>query len=443
MKHKKLLTGSLWNNLDYSSSLVIYIITTKAIISELGVEGFGFYSFFIALIGLFGMIDMGMGMAVYKYLSESLNNKDFEKTSEIITSSLIFYLILSIPLALVVNSFSGKIIDFLGLEAKYYETGIIVIKLIAFTFVLNLIISLLMNIFMALEEWFISSLYNIAFKIVSAVIIIQILSLKLEDVEKLIWIFKTTLAISVSKIFLAILILKLKSFKFNFRAPSNKLRMKVFRFLKFSSLQYFLSLFAGHFDKFLITKFFGLESVGVYNFCLNAYVYLYGLISNSFKVFFPKLSRLHGEKDWNSLKNILLKLLIFSTTLAIILSISFIVFWKFLISLYINVEFADNSFYLIPFFAILLVLRSPEVIFYYFFNATANPKILVQALLISVIVTVGLYFILIPQYEILGIIISQIIAYTIVIVWHLLMFKLYGSRRYSSQSEHFDSSLQS
>lgn len=434
MKHRKLAKDSTWNAIDYISTLVIFLVTTKLLIAEFGAAGYGFYIFFVSLVGFFGMVDMGMGMAVSKYLSEFLHKKDYHRSSQIINVALAFYLAMSSVIALMVYAFTIEILNFLRFEGVYFEAGLVVLKLVAVVFIVNLVISIPTNVLVALEEWFSISLINIVFKILSAGILIYILLLDISEFEKFVFIFTMVLAVSLVKLLTFLTVLKLKSFQYFFVLPNPDIKTKVFSFLKYSSIQYFLSLLVGHLDKFIISRFFGLEALGVYSFCVNAFVYLYGFIVNALKVFYPKLSRLHGEENIEALKQSFLRLLLLTFAIALLAALSLIVFWDFAISLYIDQDFATATFYFIPFFALFLIARSPEVVMHYFFNATANPKMLVRNLMIGAPITFGLYFIMVPWLGVEGLIVSQILGVITVYTWHLYMIKTKGFKAHALQS---------
>ena len=176
MKNKKLAKDTLWNAIDYISTLGIFVITTKLIITQFGTDGYGFYVFFTSLVGLFAMVDLGMGMAVSKYLSESALQKDYVRSSEIINVALIFYAVFSFLIVSIVYSFSAEIIGFLRFESMYYETGVVVIKLVALIFFFNLISSVPINILVALEQWVAIAGINIIFKILNAAALIYVVA---------------------------------------------------------------------------------------------------------------------------------------------------------------------------------------------------------------------------------------------------------------------------
>ena len=88
-----------------------------------------------------------------------------------------------------------------------------------------------------------------------------------------------------------------------------------------------------------------------------------------------------------------------------------------LISFYIDSKFAINSYVYMQLFMILLIVRSFDPVFFYYFNAIAKPyPLLLGVIIVSSITVIG-YFIFIQIFEIYGLIISQILAALIVNIY--------------------------
>ena len=426
MKYRKLAADSIWNAIDYISTLLIFLVTTKILIDAFGAEGYGFYTFFTSLVGFFGMVDMGMGMAVSKYLCEFLNKKDYHRSSQIVNVAFFFYFIMASVILGLVLLFSESILVFLRFDLIYDGVGSVVLKLVAIVFLINLMLSIPTNILVALEEWVAISVINIVFKIVSALALVYILFLDVSESAAFVSIFSMVLLMSILKLISLLIFLNFKNFEYYFLIPGTEVRNRVASFLKFSSLQYFLSLLLGHLDKFIISRFFGLEALGIYSFCVQAFQYLYGMIVNALKVFYPKLSNFHGSDNRSELRSGFVRLLLLSSSLSLGAAVSMIAFWEILVSIYIDPEFAASSFHYIIYFAMFLVIRSPEVVMHYFFNATANPRMLVKNLMIGAPVTFTLYFFLVPLLGMEGLVVSQILGSMAVYMWHLYRFKTKG-----------------
>ena len=431
MSRQKTIKDTSWNIVDYISTLIIFLITTKILIKQIGTDGYGFYTFFTSLIGTFGLVDLGMGMAVSKYLSEFLHNQKFDEANQVITIAFIFYTVIGLSLFLVVSFFNSNIINFLNFDKKFFSIGSTVLTLTSIIFTVNMVSTIMINTLVALEEWKKISLINIVFKIINAIILVYILILKVSLYDKISYIFYLLLGFALLKAFIYFIFSKKSFTDLSFTKPTEEIRNKVMRFLKVSSMQYGLSFLSMHLDNFIVTKFFGLESMGIYSFVRNAFFYLYAFLTNIFKIYLPKLSKLHGDKDIERLKNTFKKLLVYSFFSSIVLAFAAIVIWKPFIGVYIDSEFAQNSFNYLLIFAAFLVARSPEPVFYFFFNSVAKPSVLVVNLVIGSITTITGYFIFVPIIDIYGLVTSQIIASIVVYGYNFYMIKRRGFNEFT------------
>ena len=189
MSRQKIIKDTSWNIFDYISALAIFLITTKILIDEIGTDGYGFYMFFTSLIGTFGLVDLGMGMAVSKYLSEFLHHQKYDEANQVITIAFIFYTIIGLSLFLIVFFFNSNIIAFLNFDEKFFSIGSTVLVLTSIIFIVNMISTIMINTLVALEEWKKISSINIVIKILNALVLIYILILDVSLEDKIGYIF--------------------------------------------------------------------------------------------------------------------------------------------------------------------------------------------------------------------------------------------------------------
>ncbi|MFW8602423.1 MATE family efflux transporter [Desulfobacterota bacterium M19] len=431
MTKTKVYKDSFWNIFDDVSTLAIFLVTTKFLLENIGTDGYGFYTFFTSLIGTFGLVDLGMGMAVSKYLSEFLHHKKHDEANQVITIAFFFYVSIGMALFLIVSFFNTNIINFLNFGEKFRDIGATILVLTSIIFIINMVSTIMINTLVALEEWKRISLINIGIKILNSTILIFILTIHLPLERKISYIFYQLLTFSLLKASIYFFYSKKSFSQLSFAKPSIAVKNKMIAFLRVSALQYSLSLLVGHLDKFIISKMFGLESLGVYSFVANAFTYLYGLLTNTFKIYLPKLSKLHGDNNFLLLKDTFKKLLLYSLSVSIILAGTSLLIWKPFVSLYLNNEFALKSFAYMQIFALLLVIRSIEPIFAYFFNAIAKPSVLVVNVIIGSICTLIGYFVFIPMINIFGLVVSQITANIIVYAYNFFIIKKRGFRAFT------------
>jgi O-antigen/teichoic acid export membrane protein len=423
MAKPKILRDTSWNILDYLSTIIIFLITTKLLIEKIGIDGYGFYVFFTSLIGAFGLADLGMGMAVSKYLSEFFHHQEQDKANQVITVALLFYTIIGSMLFLLIYIFNEQIIYFLNFGDKYNNIGASILITTFLIFFVNMFSGVMINTLTALEEWKIVSLLNIFIKVINATLLAYILLMENSAEEKILSIFSLLLWSSILKLFAHYFFVKQNFKLISISKPSLEVKVKMVKFLKISSLQYGLSLLGGHLDKFIISKFFGLEALGIYSFAVSAFSYLHGFLVSIFKIFLPKMSKLHGDKDTQSLIATLKINLKYAFVIGVLMSISSIFLWKPFVGIYIDNAFASSTYSYFLLFMILIIIRSVDPVFHYFFNAIAKPLFLLQNVIIVSSITLIGYMIFVPIFKIYGLVVAQMVAATIVNVYFLYIIK--------------------
>lgn len=404
----KVISDTAFNFIEFIVTLLIYLITTKLLVSTLGIDGYGFYMFFSSLISTFVLLDVGMGMVVSKYCSEYIHKKHYDSCNEVISAAFFFYTLVITLTILAVIITAQPLLNFFNFDHSFRENGHKALIITASTFAISLYLTLPLNILIAYEKWKQIVLCNITTKIIAALILVLTLDSNYDKSAKVI--------ISIFILFIAtfirfgiyIFLAKRAYTEFRFLKPSNTIKNQIIMFLKWSSLQYALSSAVGHFDKIIISRYFGLETLGIYSFVLNAFSYLYGLLSAIFKIAFPKLSKLHGAGNKKQLNILAVRLINIILITSLVISVVTLAVWTPFISYYIDASFASSSFWYFAIFSVYLFIRSPEIIISYFFNATAKPSALVANVAVGSIVTLIAYFLLVPSFEAYGLIFAQI-----------------------------------
>ena len=69
---RRLVSGILWNGLGRGLPLLLALVITPFLVGALGVERWGLFTLALALIGIFGVFDLGLGMALTRGVSERL-----------------------------------------------------------------------------------------------------------------------------------------------------------------------------------------------------------------------------------------------------------------------------------------------------------------------------------------------------------------------------------
>ncbi len=108
MSRKRVITNNIkYNIASQIVGFVVGLMLFPFIVSHVGKEVYGAYLLVTTCIGYFGVLDFGVGAAIPKYIAEFTGKNDLKGAGKIINSSLFFYTIVGIFVAicLVILSF--------------------------------------------------------------------------------------------------------------------------------------------------------------------------------------------------------------------------------------------------------------------------------------------------------------------------------------------------
>lgn len=413
---KVFLKNSIWMALDYATNLITQVLLIRSIIHHLGVEGYGFYSFFMGLYSAFGLMDFGMGLALSKYLCEYLADKKMDLCNQVLTLGIAFYASIGVLVTVFTLLFRREFVSFLGFEGVYYTYGVEVIVLLSIALVFSLLNTVAVNLLMAYEAWMPCSVIGILFKLSTFIMVFVIFWYRVSTPE--VTIFYGVLLLTILRTLATSYVCTLRYAGFSFCLPQKELFRKIFVFLRSSSLQFFLTLLAGQADKFIVNRFFGLEALGIYNFCFTVFNYLFGFLATMAKMVFPRISRLHAVGNETDMRAVFWRFNYVVAGIHAVLAGAVLAFWDVLVTWYVNAEFAVQTWGAIVLFMIYMILKSPEIPLYYFYNGTAQPDILLKnTVLIYLIMFVG-YAVFIGPYGIYGLIVSAAASSILVSLWN-------------------------
>jgi len=85
---RRLVSGVAWNTLGRGLPLLLALALTPVLVGQLGIERWGLFTLALALVGVFGMLDLGIGPALTRALSERIGAGRREGEGELVASAL-------------------------------------------------------------------------------------------------------------------------------------------------------------------------------------------------------------------------------------------------------------------------------------------------------------------------------------------------------------------
>lgn len=88
---RKIVRNTLFNMVGGFWSLLIKVLLTPIIIAYIGVDKFGIWAFVLLFTGYFALLDLSIGTAIVKYVSQYYAKREFESINKVVNSAFVFY----------------------------------------------------------------------------------------------------------------------------------------------------------------------------------------------------------------------------------------------------------------------------------------------------------------------------------------------------------------
>ena len=159
---RRLVSGILWNGLGRGLPLLLALVITPFLVGALGVERWGLFTLALALIGIFGVFDLGLGMALTRGVSEKLGTGAVEEARAMIGATLLALLgvssIMAVALFLVMPWLVG---EFLNVPEGLRQEAITAFQLLAAGAPLVVLNAALWGVLSAWQRFRLANLVNI------------------------------------------------------------------------------------------------------------------------------------------------------------------------------------------------------------------------------------------------------------------------------------------
>lgn len=85
---RRLVSGIAWNALGRGLPLLVALALTPVLVHQLGIERWGIFTLALALIGVFGILDLGVGPALTRALSERIGAGERDGEAELVAAAI-------------------------------------------------------------------------------------------------------------------------------------------------------------------------------------------------------------------------------------------------------------------------------------------------------------------------------------------------------------------
>jgi O-antigen/teichoic acid export membrane protein len=174
--YDKLVKNTGFNFAGYLITFLLNFFSLPYIIGKLGNSAYGVIALTGAFLGYLAFLDIGMSNALTKYVSESHARGETERIRKLLNTAIIsnsvMGLIGGVSLYLLAPLLTTRV---LHIPAALTPAAIIVFRITAFTFVLNMVSSAAGSLPAALQMFFHSNLIRTVYGVVNIIVIVLVL----------------------------------------------------------------------------------------------------------------------------------------------------------------------------------------------------------------------------------------------------------------------------
>jgi O-antigen/teichoic acid export membrane protein len=127
----RLLSGTLWNVAGRGLPLLLALALTPVLVHQMGIERWGLFTLALALVGVFGVFDLGVGAALTRALSTRIGAGEHEGATELAAAAISSLALLSLTVATIAFLFMPWLVrDLLNTPPALQDEAVIAFRLL-------------------------------------------------------------------------------------------------------------------------------------------------------------------------------------------------------------------------------------------------------------------------------------------------------------------------
>ena len=380
-----------FSGLGYILPLIASLATIPLMIKYMGDDVYGLYIICISLIGFMTFVDLGVGQAIVKYVSQYEATGEYLKVKPILDIALMMYVVLGIAIAGLVALFSlplGRLIY--NDDAVKALMASKALSITALAFLLSYINQFFLNVFKAYHRFDIPAvIQNVAN--IAGVVSATVLLLLDYDLLVILWgyvaiqvVALTTGYTFVKKVLPQGVVLGLS---FDRHIFAEMLGFSVYTFVS-----NFLGGVVSRLDKFIIGAILGTEAVTYYQIPHTIAQMANGIIQVLSQITFPRFSELSSLNDAVGRLALYKRSMLLVFVVSMALSVGLISAGGAFLELWISAVFAAKSTLTLQIIALYFFFQSNTVVAYWALQGSGNAKVTaISSFLGTVAYMVGIY----------------------------------------------------
>ncbi len=412
----KLLKGSLVGILRVGLAVPLYLVLTPFMLSKLGVDMFGLWSFSTIMIGFVSLTDFGFKNSLVRYIAGNLDRHD--GINRHFSAAFWLYATMSIFVIFITLLFVNVIVSQLfGIQDRYHDLGVFVLIVSAVSFSIRFLATPFQAVIEGYQEHFYSQFVSLLWLIVNFVGTIIALMIT-PDLRVL-----GIVSIAANLLFPVMFIYRVrKRFPFlnvRFGGIDKQALVNLFKFGAGIQVATVLIMLREPIYKIIISHTYGLGSLASFDIAYRLCTQSASIVISPLLGTFAVSALLYNRSD--ELIKILRPMLGFVLAVFIPATLFFSSFSAKLVSLWIGQQADETAFMLIIVFAAFAIYYTTEPL-YKSIEGSGFSGYSAFAQLLSIVFCVAI-FVLLSSYGAIAIPASLLAGFSVFSISNYLMFK--------------------
>lgn len=337
----RLLSNISYNFLSQFWFLILGLVTTPYIVRKLGADAYGVLSIVSVVMGYFSFLDLGLGAAVVKYVSEYYGRKDYNAIRRALGTAIVVYLIMGLIGAAAIASATGPLVgSILKIPSQLLSVSYFALYIGAFGFLVNMPLNVFGSIPQALQRFDITNKVQICFGTLQTVITILLLyqGFSLKEIVIL------NLSVSLMSLSAYLLISRRLLPKVSLRPAFDRdMFVSLFKFGGFVAVSRLTATLALQLDRLIIGAFLPISYLTYYTVPYNLASKMWMIPSNVTSAMFPAVSELYGLNEMGALKSLYVRSTKYIWAVVLPLMALFVVLAGQILTLWIGPDFSAKG----------------------------------------------------------------------------------------------------
>lgn len=381
-----------YSALGYILPLIISLATIPLMIKYMGVDIYGLYIICVSLIGFMVFVDLGVGQAIIKYVSQYEITGETQKVKPVLDIALLLYISLGVLISGLIFIFADKLGGLIsGKNPQNAVLAAQALSITALAFCISYINQFFLNIFRAYHRFDIPAVIHNSANAANIITASVLLLLK-HGIIAILWghVLIQVIALSSSFIYSKKVLPKGIELGFSF---DKTIFHEMIAFSFYTFISNLLGSITSRLDKFIIGAILGTEAVTYYQIPYTIVQMANGIVQSLGQITFPRFSELFSLDEKDLLLELYKRSVIVMFLISMAINVMLMSVGGLFLEMWISADFSSKSTLTLQIIALYFFFQSSIVVPYWAIQGSGNAKITAFcSTLGTIIYMAGIYF---------------------------------------------------